>query len=119
MKTWTDKWSFVTGAVRKRDILYFVLVNDRLAEEEKPHAEFAVWHAGKWLDAGMVKWSSPSVAVVRQPREQMIAVGELGEAVLQGQGEPGRERREARGGIARHCDPDRVAPRRPYIHRDR
>lgn len=92
MSVWTDKFSFSTGAVRKRDILYFILTNDGLAKEEKPHAQFAIWHAGKWLDAGTFKWASPSIAVARQPREQMIAVGEGGEVLMQGSGDVHEEK---------------------------
>jgi len=84
---WKEKFSFNTGAVRKRDILYFVLTNDKLAAEQKPHAEFAIWHAGKWLDAGMKKWASPGLTVLRQPKEQLLGVGEMGEAFVQGSGD--------------------------------
>lgn len=85
--TWTGKFSFNTGSVRKRDILYFVLTNDGLAAEKKPHAQFSIWHAGKWLEAGMKKWAAPGLTVVRQPKEQQLAVSETGEAFLQGSGD--------------------------------
>jgi hypothetical protein len=84
---WTDKYTFIRGVVRYKDLAYLVLMDDKLAEEKSPHSVFVERDAGEWGNAGVEKWSTSAVAVCKHPLEQMIAVGEEGDALLYGSGD--------------------------------
>jgi len=82
-KVWPG-FHVATGAVRRKDLAYMAIVNDKLAEQRKPNSFFMEWAAGTWGKAGDVKWSTVSMAVSRVPKEQMCAVGEHGEVKMYG-----------------------------------
>ncbi|MBI2899864.1 MAG: hypothetical protein HYY17_06750 [Planctomycetes bacterium] len=81
---WTDKFSFSTGAVRYRDLAYLILTNDALAEDRVAYSILATWDpAQPWYQI-QNKWTCPSVCVVKHPKEQGVAIGEMGEAYVTG-----------------------------------
>jgi hypothetical protein len=84
---WTDKFSFVTGAIRNRDLGYLVLSDDKAAERKIPLAGFVQWKPNEWADGGQVKWRVAGAVVVRNPIEQLCAVGEFGDVQFLGSGD--------------------------------
>jgi hypothetical protein len=84
---WTHTFSFVTGAVKRKNFTYIVLSDDQLNEDKIPHSGFIVWDAGKWGDAGRTKWYTAGITVAQKPKIQMCAVGIYGGALLLGSGD--------------------------------
>lgn len=84
---WTDKFSFVNGAIRADDLGYLVLSDDAAAAIETPLSGFVQWKPTGWGDGGQERWLTTGVTVVFQPRAQLIAVGEYGEVLLVGSGD--------------------------------
>src|SRR5438045_1551872 len=82
----TKEFTFTRGALRNREKAYLVAMQDDLAEKKAPHGALFSWSAGKWGQLN-VDWTIVSVCVARQPKEQMVAVGEDGEAQIIGSGE--------------------------------
>ena len=84
---WTDLFSFVAGAIRLGDLGYLVLSSDEAASAHIPMASIVQWEPTGWADCGTLKWRVAGVAVVRQPLEQLCAVGEFGQVLLVGSGD--------------------------------
>jgi hypothetical protein len=84
---WTRDFSFVTGAIRRKDLGYLVLSNDQAAERKIALAGFVQWDPTGWGDGGQVKWRAAGVCVVKRPSEQLCAVGEFGNVLLLGSGD--------------------------------
>lgn len=84
---WTQNFSFVSGAIRQKDLGYVILSDDRAAESKIPLAGIVQWEPDGWGDGGQVGWRTAGVAVVRKPIEQLCAVGEFGQALLLGSGD--------------------------------
>lgn len=87
MAHWTDLFSFVTGAIRRKDLGYLVLSFDSAAAKHIPQSGFVQWKPAGWADGGECPWLTAGVAVVRSPVEQLIAVGEFGGVLLVGSGD--------------------------------
>lgn len=94
MPHWTDLFSFARGVVRSREVGYLVLSNDELAEKKIPHSIPVVWHKGNWLraDKPQYDWLTAATVVVRQPKEQLCAVGEYGQVLVMGSGDTHEEK---------------------------
>jgi len=88
---WTDLFSFTTGAVRRRDVGYLVLSEDKLRRKKIPHSGFVVWQAGKWFDCGEGDWNTTSAIVIRRPKEQLVVLGEFGAMMFVGSGDQHQE----------------------------
>jgi hypothetical protein len=93
-RQWTDVMSFVTGAVRRKDIAYLALVADELTPQNVDHTYPLAWNDPKWFggDIGMQEWTTAGVAVVRRPLEQGIFLGRSGEILCMGSGDVHREK---------------------------
>lgn len=89
---WTDQFSFVSGAVRYRDLTYLVLSNDEMAASKTPHSIYVEWDNGSWNNGGRVDWLTAGIAIASHPLEQMAAVGEFGGALLLGSGDRHEEK---------------------------
>jgi len=87
---WTTEFSFSGAAVRRRDFIYLLASNDEMREDGEPNSTVAVWRSGKWGWA-CSGWQSTCLAVCTVPKEQVIAVGEDGEAYLAGSGDTHEE----------------------------
>ena len=88
--TWTDKFSFISGAVRRRDVAYVALANDKLLETQDDHFQSSVWHQGNWFGddhKGMYDWTTVGVAVCQVPLEQGLYLGLWGEVLCVGSGD--------------------------------
>lgn len=68
------------GTVRYKDLVYICVCDDKLLEEKAFHSSYTAYDQGEWLDAGDRYWHTVSMSVVKHPKEQMIAVGEYGQA---------------------------------------
>ena len=101
MAHWTDAFSFTTGVVRYKDLFYLIATEDKLARKQTPHASILTWDQGQW-GQGDVEWTAVSVCAVKYPQEQMVAVGETGEAQVCGSGEEHDE--EIRDGVVKPDD---------------
>lgn len=100
---WTKDFSFNTGAVRRRDLGYLILTDDELTEKGAALSVFVTWHNGKWYQI-QNQWGCPSVCVVQHPKEQAVAIGEMGQAYVTGQRDDheetiadGKDKPESRG----------------------
>ena len=83
---WTKKFSFGSGAVRSKDHAYVISTQDSLAKDQVPHASILEWYEGEWSQE-ILEFSLVSVCVVSKPKEQMLAIGEGGEAQILGSGD--------------------------------
>ena len=83
----TEQFSFVTGAIRRRDLGYLVLSNDASAEQKVPHAAIVQWKPDSWISGGQVDWRAAGAAIVSHPAEQLLVAGEFGAALLLGGGD--------------------------------
>ena len=86
MAHWTDEFSFTSGVVRYKDLVYLIATEDKLAKRQIPHAAIITWDQAKW-GQGNVDWAAISVCVVKHPSEQMVAIGVDGQANVCGSGE--------------------------------
>jgi hypothetical protein len=84
---WTDRFSFVRGAVRYKDLAYLALVDDQLVKAKTPHTMVVEWDGGEWNDGGGGGWLLAGVTIARQPLEQLLAAGEYGDVVVLGSGD--------------------------------
>ena len=84
---WTDKFSFVGGAIRAEDLGYLVLSDDHAAALGTRLSGFVQWEPKGWGDGGQEQWLTAGVSVALRPREQLIAIGEHGEVLLVGSGD--------------------------------
>lgn len=84
---WTDLFSFVTGAIRERDLAYLVLSSDAAAKKKMPLSGFVQWEPEGWGDGGQQRWLTVGACIVHSPRTQLLAVGEQGQALLLGSGD--------------------------------
>jgi hypothetical protein len=84
---WSDRFSFLCGAVRYNDLGYLVLQDDTIDPVLIPHAHFVEWDRDEWGDGGQVGWTAIAVSVCKFPTEQMIGIGPLGQARLIGGGD--------------------------------
>jgi hypothetical protein len=85
-----DDFSFLTGAVRRKDVSYAAAVDDERAERREEHSAPLVWHAGKWLridESPVLEWVVAGVAVVWEPIQQGVFVGVMGEVLVAGSGD--------------------------------
>jgi len=83
-------FSFLTGVVRRNDVSYLAMVDDERAERRDEHAVPMVWHAGKWLqidESPVLDWIVTGLAVVREPIQQGVFVGVMGEVLVAGSGD--------------------------------
>jgi hypothetical protein len=84
---WTDLYSFVAGAIREKDLAYLVMCFDSASEKKIPLASVVQWEPDGWGDGGHVRWRATGAAITKHPREQLIVVGELGDALVLGGGD--------------------------------
>jgi hypothetical protein len=45
---WTDKFSFVSGAIRNKEHCFLILQDDGVNPDEIPHSQLVSWKKGKW-----------------------------------------------------------------------
>lgn len=86
-----EGFSFITGAVRLKDLGYAVLSNDSLAEQKVPHSQLIVWDNGEWSSLGMKNWATHAITVATKPLAQMVVVSEWGQVFVFGSGDMGHE----------------------------
>lgn len=79
-----EGFSFITGAVRFKDLGYIVVSNDSLAKKEVAHSQLIVWSKGEWSDLGTKNWLTHAIAIAKKPLQQMIVVSEFGQVVATG-----------------------------------
>lgn len=84
---WADLYSFVTGAIRQKDLAYLVLSDDKANQKKIPLAGVVQWEPDGWGDGGQVGWRAAGAAITKHPQEQLIVVGEFGGALLLGGGD--------------------------------
>lgn len=84
---WTPLYSFVTGAIRRKDLGYLILSDDEASALKQPHAVIRQWTPTGWGNGGIVQWRAAGAAITHHPAEQLIVVGEFGIALLVGGGD--------------------------------
>jgi hypothetical protein len=92
---WTDRYSFLTGAVATPAFGLLALADDSIDATSIPHSQIVFWQAGNWGNSGQVNFTVVSVSICTHPIKQMIAVGPFGEAFLTGAGEMHEEKVES------------------------
>lgn len=86
--TWTDSFSFVMGAVRRRDLAILALVKDESARKRIDHTFFFEWSGGEWAGSERaLAWGVVGMSVCAQPIEQVLALGENGQVWCCGSGD--------------------------------
>lgn len=126
-----EVWSFRSGAVRNRSLIYIIAGNDLLNEDSLPNTTALAFFNNKWGHTS-VRWSALSVCVPQVPKEQMIALSEDGQVWVSGNNDNfeeqigrGADHPEKRGplrevraiaGRAYACGMDRQVYRRDAPH---
>jgi hypothetical protein len=90
LKQILNEFSIVRGALRNEEIGYITLVKDDLAQERVEHSLFLVFHKGGWLrltNDDKVNWSTTSMTVVKEPKEQALFMGLWGDIFRVGSGD--------------------------------
>ena len=70
---WAKKnFSYVTGALRYKDLAYLSLVDDKLVGQKVTHSYVKEWDAGVWRgEADMdVEWDTVAATIAKLPIEQ-------------------------------------------------
>lgn len=106
---WTDLFSYVTGAVRYKDLAMLALVSEESRSDNADRTYFLIWDSGEWEGFDAPKpWGVVSMCVCEHPIEQAIALGsggqifcvgsgQLSEEILEPKGDPPGERPTMRG----------------------
>jgi len=84
---WTDIFSYVNGTIRNRKLGYFIQSDDAAVTAKIPLSGIVQWTPEGWGDGGQVKWLTAGAAVVRNPIEQLVVVGEFGQVLVLGSGD--------------------------------
>jgi len=86
---WTDSFSYVTGAVRRRDVAYVALVSDEMAANKSDHCYVSAWQRGRWVKVidSSTNWSAVASVVCQHPVEQGVFLGLGGEVLCAGSGD--------------------------------
>lgn len=86
---WTDVFSYVTGAVRNRNLACVANVADDRAKEKDDHTFFFQWDEGVWgrLTESSVEWTTVDSVVCSHPVTQVIFLGLTGEIFCAGSGD--------------------------------
>jgi len=86
--------SYVTGAVRYTDLVYFGLVTDEMASHKLDHSLFVEWDGGVWRGSNLapVKWTTVGATVVNVPSQQALFLGYWGEVLCLGSGDVHEEK---------------------------
>jgi hypothetical protein len=89
-KYWTEKFSFVTGAVRYKDLAYLAMVKDEFAAENIEHTFPIEWDREEWHNFDLkevINWNVVGISVCKYPIEQGIFLGLWGEILCVGSGD--------------------------------
>lgn len=85
------EFSIVRGELRNEELGYITFVQDQLAQERVEHSFFLVFHKGEWLwptgTAEQVDWTTTSLTVVKEPKEQALFLGLWGDIYRVGSGD--------------------------------
>jgi len=76
--------SFVTGSPRLAEFGYLVLTLDELSQAKTRHSVLSLWVKGQFARIEETAWHTAGLAVMTQPQEHAVAVGEGGLAVAYG-----------------------------------
>lgn len=83
--------SFVTGAVRFRDLVYVSTLDDSI-ESRIEHSHLYGWDSGNWGYGGARDWPTASVTVTQQPIQQALFMSPYGDVSLFGSGQESEEK---------------------------
>jgi len=90
IKQLLQDYSIISGALRTQETGYIAFAKDELAQERVEHSFFLVFHQGNWLwptNEDRVDWSTTSVTVVKEPKEQALFMGLWGDIYRVGSGD--------------------------------
>jgi hypothetical protein len=76
--------SFVTGGPRLPEFGYIVLTLDDLSKDRTRHSVLSLWVKGQFAKITETAWHAAGLAVLTQPREHAVVVGEGGLAIAYG-----------------------------------
>jgi hypothetical protein len=76
--------SFVTGSPRLAEFGYLVLTLDELSQAKTRHSVLSLWVKGQFARIEETAWHTAGLAVMTQPQEHAVAVGDGGLAVAYG-----------------------------------
>jgi hypothetical protein len=101
---WTDSFSFVMGAVRRRGLAILALVKDASIQKRIEHTFFFEWSEGEWAGSETaLPWGVVGMTVCTHPIEQVLALGENGQVWCCGSGDVHEERVHAADAELRHA----------------
>ena len=83
----TQNFSFVTGAVRRKELIYLAATDDEATSPTEAHFMLLCWYQGEWICAGGRPWPAVAVDISLDPIPQMAVVGPLGEVTFSGGGD--------------------------------
>jgi hypothetical protein len=86
-----NEFSIVRGELRNEELGYITFVQDEMARERVEHSFFLVFHKGEWLwptgVAEHLNWTTTSMTVVKEPKEQALFLGLWGDIYRVGSGD--------------------------------
>lgn len=88
----TSDYTFVLGAVRYKDLIYFALQDDRVDSNATSHFYPITFDQGNWGGDIVIEWSPLGMTVSQYPIEQMLIINENGNVYTFGSGKEGFEK---------------------------
>lgn len=85
-------YTFVLGAVRYNDLIYFALQDDRVDSNTTSHFYPITFDQGNWGGDLVIEWSPVGMTVAQYPIEQMVVISEDGNVYTFGSGKEGFEK---------------------------
>ena len=96
-EVWSERFTCILGAVRYSDLLYLALQEDAVDPNTEPHFFPVTFDRGSLGSDMKIPWTPVGLTVCMKPLEQMICVGEDGEAFSLGSGSVAFESIHAHG----------------------
>ena len=81
-----ENLTFISGAVRYSDLIYFALQSDGIDTALDPHFYPVTFDDGTWGADITVEWTPVGMTVSRSPLEQMVTISENGDVYCYGSG---------------------------------
>jgi hypothetical protein len=70
----------VRGVARAADLCYILNKSKELLEKDVAHTSVIGIYRGDWAKATVVRWNATAAAVAKKPSEQLVVIGEDGQA---------------------------------------
>ncbi len=78
----SDKFIYLTGAARYRDLVFLSLHDKKLEEQEIVHSIFIAYDQGGLSKTGLANWTAVGMCIVAVPQLGLISISKDGEVFV-------------------------------------